>query len=91
MIKEAGRLHPAKGLPLERVVPEGGATICGEFMRQGTVVGINAWVSHRDKGVFGGDAEEWRPERWVEIEGEERKRMERALLTVSLFFRFSLR
>lgn len=89
VIKEAGRLHPAKGLPLERVVPEAGATICGKFMPQGTVVGISAWVCHRDQGVFGADAEEWRPERWVDIDGEERKRMERALLTVSVHFRFS--
>ena len=70
VIKEAGRLHPAKGLPLERVVPEGGAVICGEFLREGTVVGISAWVCHRDKGLFGEDA-------------EERKSMERGLLTVS--------
>lgn len=34
-IKEALRLHPATGLPLERVVPEGGATILGRFFPQG--------------------------------------------------------
>jgi len=31
VIKEAQRLHPATGLPMPRVVPEGGATICGTF------------------------------------------------------------
>jgi cytochrome P450 len=31
VIKEALRIHPATGLPLERVVPKGGATICGRF------------------------------------------------------------
>jgi cytochrome P450 len=35
VIKEAQRLHPATGLPLPRVVPEGGATICGTFFPQG--------------------------------------------------------
>jgi cytochrome P450 len=35
VIKEALRLHPATGLPLERVVPEGGATISGRFFPQG--------------------------------------------------------
>lgn len=35
VIKEAMRLHPAAGLPLERVVPEGGVTICGRFFPQG--------------------------------------------------------
>jgi cytochrome P450 len=35
VIKEAQRLHPALGLPMPRVVPEGGATICGTFFPQG--------------------------------------------------------
>ena len=35
VIKEAQRLHPATGLPMPRVVPEGGATICGIFFPQG--------------------------------------------------------
>lgn len=35
VIKEALRLHPATGLPLERVVPEGGATISGRFFPEG--------------------------------------------------------
>lgn len=35
VIKEALRVHPATGLPLERVVPEGGATISGKFFPAG--------------------------------------------------------
>lgn len=35
VIKEAQRLHPATGLPLARVVPHGGATICGTFFPSG--------------------------------------------------------
>ena len=35
VIKEALRLHPATGLPLERVVPPGGATISGHFFPEG--------------------------------------------------------
>lgn len=31
VIKEALRLHPAVGMPLARVVPEGGATLAGHF------------------------------------------------------------
>ena len=30
-IKEGLRMHPATGLPLARVVPKGGATICGRY------------------------------------------------------------
>jgi cytochrome P450 len=38
VLKEALRIHPATGLPMERVVPEGGATISGQFFPAG--VGI---------------------------------------------------
>jgi cytochrome P450 len=78
-IKEALRLHPAVGLPLERVVPPGGMEISGRHFEGGTIVGISAWIVQRDKGVYGEDADSWRPERWLEDE-ERRKRMDRASL-----------
>ncbi|KAK6080408.1 cytochrome P450 oxidoreductase [Seiridium cupressi] len=65
IIKEASRLHPATGLPLERLVPEGGATIAGQFFPAGTTVGVNTWVEHRDPRTWGPDAEQFRPERWL--------------------------
>jgi cytochrome P450 len=35
VIKESLRMHPATGLPLERVVPEGGTTISGYYFPKG--------------------------------------------------------
>lgn len=35
IVKETLRMHPATGLPLERVVPEGGATISGHYFPEG--------------------------------------------------------
>ncbi|KAL5585651.1 hypothetical protein FOVSG1_013343 [Fusarium oxysporum f. sp. vasinfectum] len=70
VIKEALRLHPATGLPLERVVPKGGATISGRFFPESTIVGINTWVAHLDRGVFGQDAESFSPERWLQDDAE---------------------
>lgn len=35
VIKEALRMHPATGLPMERIVPKGGATIAGKFFPAG--------------------------------------------------------
>ncbi|ESZ90950.1 cytochrome P450-like protein [Sclerotinia borealis F-4128] len=64
-IKEAFRLHPAPGLPLERVVPEPGVEIAGEWVKGGTVVGCSAWVIHHRKEIFGEDVEVFRPERWL--------------------------
>jgi len=64
-IKEAFRLHPAPGLPFERVVPPEGAMIAGEFIRGGTIVGCNAWVIHRRAEIFGDKLDDYVPERWL--------------------------
>ncbi|KAG9231200.1 cytochrome P450 [Amylocarpus encephaloides] len=64
-IKESFRLHPAPGLPIERVVPKEGAEIAGHFILGGTIVGCNAWVVHRRPEIFGEDVEIFRPERWL--------------------------
>ncbi|KAK1771867.1 cytochrome P450-like protein [Phialemonium atrogriseum] len=69
-VKEAFRLHPAPGLPMERVVPEGGIEICGRYVKGGTIVGCSAWVIHKDKRVFGEDVEAYRPERWLPDEAK---------------------
>ncbi|KAK3692953.1 cytochrome P450-like protein [Podospora appendiculata] len=65
VVKEAFRLHPAPGLPMERIVPEGGLEIAGHYVKGGTIVGCSAWVIHRNKDVFGEDVEAFRPERWL--------------------------
>ena len=83
VIREAGRLHPSFGLPLERVVPETGAAILGKHLERGTIVGMSAWVVHRDKDTFGQDCHIWRPERWLEADESRKKVMEKALLIVS--------
>jgi cytochrome P450 len=69
-IKESFRLHPAPGLPIERIVPPQGADIAGHFIKGGTIVGCNAWVVHRRPEIFGEDVEVFRPERWM---GDEKK------------------
>ncbi|EEU37985.1 uncharacterized protein NECHADRAFT_3047, partial [Fusarium vanettenii 77-13-4] len=62
--KEGMRMHPSVGLTLPRNVPKGGGMVCGEWFPEGTRVGVNAAVVHRDKTIFGDDANEFRPERW---------------------------
>lgn len=65
VLKESLRLHPAVGFPLWREVPSGGATISGKYFPAGTNVGMNPWVAHRNRHVWGVDAEDFRPERWI--------------------------
>ncbi|KAL1888261.1 hypothetical protein Sste5346_009653 [Sporothrix stenoceras] len=81
-IKEAGRLHSPVGLAMERVVTsKAGLEVCGAHLPQGTVVGLNPWVVHRDPRIFGEDADEWNPDRWLRPKDETRAAMERSLLT----------
>ncbi|KAH6955609.1 cytochrome P450 [Ilyonectria sp. MPI-CAGE-AT-0026] len=77
VIKEALKLHPAVGLPLERVVPEGGAKIAGQFFPSGTIVGVNSWVEHANLTIFGPDPEVFRPERWFESDKQKLDAMNR--------------
>ena len=69
-INEAMRLHPSVGLPLQRLVPAGGATISGFHFPGGYNIGINAAVVQYDKDVFGPDADIFNPDRWLESNGE---------------------
>lgn len=77
VLQEAQRMFPGATLPLQRVVPEGGAQISGYYFPAGTVVGVNAAVLHQNKAVFGDDADEFRPERWLENEKETLSYMQR--------------
>jgi cytochrome P450 len=42
--KEAFRLHPAAGLPLERMTPAAGLNIVDQYVPGGTIVGCSAWI-----------------------------------------------
>ncbi|KAL2439225.1 Cytochrome P450 monooxygenase [Exophiala dermatitidis] len=46
----------------------------------GTIVGINPWVFHRSPNVFGPDAEQWNPSRWLTEHEKQTKHMEHSLL-----------
>lgn len=86
VLKEALRMHPATGLPLWRVVPNDGLQLGEHWLPPGTNVGLNSWVAHYDKRVYGDDAHVFRPERWDEAknaDGEQYKRMEANYMPVS--------
>ncbi|BCS30682.1 cytochrome P450 [Aspergillus puulaauensis] len=81
VIKEALRIHPAAGLPLERVVPPGGVQLCGYFLPEGTIVGCNAWTVHRSAKIYGPNTDVFRPERWLEASEEAKSLMSSSLFT----------
>ena len=81
VIKEALRLNPALALPLERIVPPGPPLkIDFDTFLPGTIVGINPWVLHRDPRIFGKDAEDWQPKRWLSEDADKVKYMDHHIL-----------
>lgn len=71
IISEALRVHPPVGSMLERVVPTEGLRLPdGRFLPPGTLVGMNAWVLNADKAIYGPDADQFVPERWLPRDGE---------------------
>ncbi|KGO41813.1 Cytochrome P450 [Penicillium expansum] len=81
VIQEALRLHPSVGMMLARIVPAGGADLCGFHLAEGTEVGINPWVLHRNPEVFP-NPDSFRPERWLPSETDE---IQRTLMNRSFF------
>ena len=70
-LKEAMRLRPAVGLSIQRYVPPGGAVIDGNHYPEGIIASVNAWPVHRDTTTFGKDADDFRPERWLQENAKE--------------------
>lgn len=78
------RLHPGVGFPLERYVPQEGLDIGDFHIPAGTIVGMNAWVVHRDKTIYGEDAGSFLPDRWIDAEPEQLKLMEKYFFSVCI-------
>ena len=81
VIKEALRLHPPVVGALEKMAgPEGDVLPDGRRIPPGTRIQVSTWAILRDPEVYGSDADCFRPERWLEVDGESerRKRMDRS-------------
>lgn len=83
-LKEAMRLQPALAFNMSRRAPEEGAVVDGTHLPGGTHVAVNAWVVHRDKELFGPDADIFNPERWLNCPEEKVREMDRSLYQVSI-------
>lgn len=64
-IKEALRVFAPVPMGLPRDVGEGGLDIGGEHFAKGTILSINPWVMHHNKEIWGPDALEFNPDRWL--------------------------
>ncbi|KAI5205752.1 cytochrome P450 family protein [Aureobasidium subglaciale] len=77
-IMEGLRIHPSIGGLLPRRVPPGGCVIAGKLIPAGHVVGTSAWVVNRNTDIYGPDAAEFNPTRWLK---GNRHEMQRYFLT----------
>ncbi|KAF8862114.1 cytochrome P450 oxidoreductase [Acephala macrosclerotiorum] len=84
VIQESLRLHPAVGLPLERVVPASGLQAGPYFLPAGTIVGASAWVLHQKEALFGPKCQEFRPERWIDASEQRRAEMNSAMFAFGM-------
>lgn len=81
VIKEGMRMHPAVGMPLQRVVPANGRVIAGSFYPAGICVGMAGPLIHEHKGAYGPDAAAFNPSRWLSDSQDVRNELERFNLT----------
>lgn len=63
-IDEGMRLTPSGPCELPREVLSGGLIVMGDYYPPGTIVGTVPWANSRNRDVYG-DAEVFRPERWI--------------------------
>ncbi|TVY49241.1 Cytochrome P450 monooxygenase [Lachnellula occidentalis] len=67
---ESIRIMPPILSTFTRVVPRGGVSICGKYVAQSTVVGVNHWATYHSAKNFK-HPDEFHPERWLDVVSEE--------------------
>ncbi|KAI1300027.1 cytochrome P450 [Xylaria venustula] len=83
-VKEGTRIHPSILYQLPRHAPAGGMQLEGFFIDPSCTISTSPLAQNRCKALFGDDADEWKPERWIpgEINTEEQIRfMDKNLAT----------
>ncbi|KAB5545539.1 putative benzoate 4-monooxygenase cytochrome P450 [Coniochaeta sp. 2T2.1] len=67
VINEALRIHSTSALGLPRQIPPDspGLHLNGYFFPAGTVLSVPTYTLHHSTEIWGADAEEFRPERWL--------------------------
>ncbi|GKT50324.1 cytochrome P450 monooxygenase lolP1 [Colletotrichum spaethianum] len=65
VIKEGLRIFPPVAGIMAKEAPAAGDTWKGQFIPGGTRIGWSVWSMFRREDVWGNDAQEFRPERWL--------------------------
>lgn len=68
------RVRPASSMGLPRVVPTGGRTIAGQFIKEDVTVSVPTFTLLRDSDTFE-NADQFIPERWLTEDKTQREKM----------------
>ncbi|KIW04443.1 uncharacterized protein PV09_04709 [Verruconis gallopava] len=79
-IKETYRHFPPVAFGLPRVVPDEGLTIGNHKFSKGVILSINPHVIHKNKEIFGADADKFNPDRWM-VDTERWRAMDKYIIT----------
>ncbi|KAK1974650.1 cytochrome P450 [Colletotrichum cereale] len=79
VIKEGLRIFPPVVGQMSKEVPRGGDTFKGVHLPEGTRVGYGAWGIFRRVDIWGLDADDFRPDRWLEVDAERLRLLEGTL------------
>lgn len=66
-VNEATRMCPSILWQLPKEAPSAGITIAGYYIPPSATLGISPMAHNRAKDIFGDDADEWRPQRWLPV------------------------
>lgn len=66
VLKESLRLYPIIRTLRREVSAKKGTTLLGQYVPFGTLISIPIWSINRDQSRWGSDAQEFKPERWIE-------------------------
>ncbi|KAH6661748.1 cytochrome P450 [Halenospora varia] len=64
-VKEGSRIHPSIVYQLPREVPSQGLDLEGFYISPSATISMSPLAQNRCKAIFGEDADEWKPERWL--------------------------
>lgn len=85
VITESNRVQPSIQYQLPRTVPSEGAQVGDYFLPPGTTCGTNSRAVNCSRGIFGRDAEDFRPERWIAQSPEDEARIRKEKLLLMTF------
>ncbi|KAJ3546966.1 hypothetical protein NM208_g1739 [Fusarium decemcellulare] len=86
VVREALRMLPGVSMTMERYVPREGFTLPnGDYLPEGTIVGMSPYILARNRSIYGEDAEFFRPDRWLrdEANGETEEAFQKRLLLMN--------